>query len=96
MYSLKELRFGYMTYIDPEYKGSEFVLLPVWTTKGRTRGELVYPFDLMSDQSGQSGYFTTGALVINAQTGELFDFYNDKRPDRRYVPHIITWDEVRF
>ena len=95
VYSLNEVSFGYMCFIDPEKKGEEFVLLPVWAAKGRTRVDLSLPFDLKTDQAvkDQGGYLSSG-IVINAQTGQAYDFYNDKRPDRLHVPHIVTWDEV--
>ena len=96
-YSLNEVRFGYMCFIDPDKKGEEFVLLPVWAAKGRTRADLKLPFDLKTDQAvvDRGGYLSSSIIVINAQTGLVYDFYNDKRPDRRYVPHIITWNEVK-
>ena len=96
-YSLNEVRFGYMVFIDPEKKGEEFVLLPVWAAKGRTRSALSLPFDLKTDQAvvDRIGYSSKSVIVVNAQTGETYDFAGDKRPDRRYVPHIITWDEVK-
>ncbi|MEG0494545.1 MAG: hypothetical protein RR696_15235, partial [Clostridia bacterium] len=95
-YSLDEVRFGYMGFIDPEKKGEEFVLLPIWTAKGRTRNDLTIPFDLKTEQvvKDYQGY-SSSAIVVNAQTGETYDFANDARPDRRYVPHVITWDEVK-
>ena len=51
VYSLNEVSFGYMCFIDPEKKGEEFVLLPVWAAKGRTREDLSLPFDLKTDQA---------------------------------------------
>ena len=95
VYSLNEVSFGYMCFIDPEKKGEEFVLLPVWAAKGRTREDLSLPFDLKTDQAvkDRGGYFSSD-IVINAQTGQPYDLLNDKRPDRLHVPHIITWDEV--
>ena len=95
VYSLNEVSFGYMCFIDPEKKGEEFVLLPVWAAKGRTREELSLPFDLKTDQAvkDRGGYFSSD-IIINAQTGQPYDLPNDKRPDRLHVPHIITWDEV--
>ena len=96
VYSLNEVSFGYMCFIDPEKKGEEFVLLPVWAAKGRTREDLSLPFDLKTDQAvkDRGGYFSSD-IVINAQTGQPYDLLNDKRPDRLHVPHIITWDEVK-
>ena len=96
VYSLNEVSFGYMCFIDPEKKGEEFVLLPVWAAKGRTREDLSLPFDLKTDQAvkDRGGYFSSD-IVINAQTGQAYDLLNDKRPDRLHVPHIITWDEVK-
>ncbi|MBS5573679.1 MAG: hypothetical protein KHX34_09900, partial [Clostridiales bacterium] len=96
VYSLNEISFGYMCFIDPEKKGEEFVLLPVWAAKGRTREELSLPFDLKTDQAvkDRGGYFSSD-IIINAQTGQPYDLPNDKRPDRLRVPHIITWDEVK-
>lgn len=95
-YSLNEVRFGYMGFIDPEKNGEEFVLLPVWAAKGRTRGDLTLPFDLKNDQViwDRSAYGCY-SIVVNAQTGQIYDLVSNKRPDRRYVPHIITWDEVK-
>ena len=95
VYSLNEVSFGYMCFIDPEKKGEEFVLLPVWAAKGRTREDLSLPFDLKTDQAvkDRGGYFSSD-IIINAQTGQPYDLLNDKRPDRLHVPHIITWDEV--
>ena len=97
VYSLNEVSFGYMCFIDPEKKGEEFVLLPVWAAKGRTREDLSLPFDLKTDQEvlDRIGYTSSTVIAVNAQTGQVYDFYNDKRPDRLYVPHIITWDEVK-
>ena len=94
-YSLNEVRFGYMTFIDPEKKGEEFVLLPVWAAKGRTRGDLTIPFDLKTEQvvKDRSAY-GCNSIVINAQTGEVYDLTGDRRENRRYVPDILTWDEV--
>ena len=96
-YMLNEVRFGYMVFIDPNKTGEEFVLLPVWAAKGRTRGDLKLPFDLKTDQAvvDRGGYYSHEIIVVNAQTGEVYDFINDTRPDRRHVPHIITWDEVK-
>jgi len=96
-YMLNEVRFGYMVFIDPDKKGEEFVLLPVWAAKGRTRGDTSIPFELRTDQAivDRGGYNSSNVIVINAQTGEIYDFTGDKRPDRRHVPHIITWDEVK-
>lgn len=96
-YLLDEVRFGYMVFIDPDKKGEEFVLLPVWAAKGRTRADLSLPFDLKTDQEilDRIGYTSSTIIAANAQTGQIYDFYNDKRPDRRYVPHIVTWDEVK-
>ena len=95
VYSLNEVSFGYMCFIDPEKKGEEFVLLPVWAAKGRTREDLSLPFDLKTDQAvkDRGGYFSSD-IIINAQTGQPYDLLNDKRPDRLHVPHIVTWDEV--
>ena len=95
-YSLDEVRFGYMGFIDPEKKGEEFVLLPIWAAKGRTRNDLTIPFDLKTEQvvKNYQGY-SSSAIVVNAQTGQIYDFANDVRPDRRYVPDIITWDDAK-
>ena len=94
-YSLNEVRFGYMTFIDPEKKGEEFVLLPVWAAKGRTRGDLTIPFDLKNDQVVKDrGAYGCNSIVVNAQTGEVYDLTGDRRENRRYVPDILTWDEV--
>ena len=73
----------------------EFVLLPVWAAKGRTRGDLTIPFDLKTDQvvKDRSAY-GCNSIVINAQTGEVYDLTGDRRENRRYVPDILTWDEV--
>ncbi|MEG1196506.1 MAG: hypothetical protein RSE58_13050 [Clostridia bacterium] len=94
-YSLNEVCFGYMGFIDPEKKHEEFILLPVWAAKGRTRGDLTLPFDLKNDQDvmDRSAY-GCDSIVINAQTGETYDLTGDRRADRRYVPDILTWDEV--
>ncbi|MEG1013216.1 MAG: hypothetical protein RSI33_03120 [Clostridia bacterium] len=95
-YSINEVRFGYMCFIDPEKKGEEFVLLPVWAAKGRTRNDLTLPFDLKNDQvvKDRSAY-GCDSIVVNAQTGKTYDFAGDKRSDRRFVPDIITWDDVK-
>ena len=97
VYSLNEVRFGYMAYIDPAKKGEEYVLCPVWAAKGITRTSLSNPFHPNTDPTvlDYNGYNNKAIIVINAQTGEVYDFANDKRPDRLYVPHIITWDEVK-
>lgn len=95
-YSLNEVRFGYMCFIDPDKKREEFVLVPIWAAGGRTRGDLKLSFDLKTDQAMLDRWgYNCDSIVINAQTGQVYDFYNDKRPDRRHVPHIITWDEVK-
>jgi len=96
-YSLNEVRFGYMAFIDPKKKGEEFLLMPVWAAKGRTRISTTIPFDLKTDQAllDRGGYGSDAILLVNAQTGETFDFLNDIRPERLHVPHIITWDEVK-
>ena len=71
------------------------MLLPVWAAKGRTRGDLTIPFDLKNDQvvKDRSAY-GCNSIVINAQTGEVYDLTGDRRENRRYVPDILTWDEV--
>lgn len=94
-YSLDEMRFGYMAFIDPEQLGKEFVLLPVWVAKGVTRGEPGMPF--VFDEDPESlvfmGYMNPTVCAVNAQTGERYAFVDDTRKDRRYVPDVITWDE---
>ena len=96
-YSLNEVRFGYMAFIDPKKKGEEFLLMPIWAAKGRTRISTTIPFDLKTDQAvlDRGGYGSDAILLVNAQTGGTFDFLNDVRPERLHVPHIITWDEVK-
>lgn len=96
VYSLNEVHLGYMAFIDPAKKGDEFVLLPIWTAKGRTRADLSLPFELKTDQTvmDRGGYLNAG-IIINAQTGQKYDLYNDNHPDRRYVPDIITWDDIK-
>lgn len=96
-YMLNEVRFGYMTFLDPNKKYEEFVLLPVWAAKGRTRSDTSIPFELRTDQAivDRGGYDSFDVIVVNAQTGQTYDFAHDIRPDRRHVPHIITWDEVK-
>ncbi|MEG0864109.1 MAG: hypothetical protein RSE58_07705 [Clostridia bacterium] len=97
IYSLDEVRFGYMVFIDPEKKGEEYVLMPVWAAKGRTNGDPTIPFDLKTSQDvlDYNGYNDLSRLVVNAQTGETYDFIYDTSPDRRYIPDIITWDDVK-
>ncbi|MDD3409330.1 MAG: hypothetical protein PHY12_00825 [Eubacteriales bacterium] len=97
IYSLDELRFGYMAFIDPDKKGEEFVLMPVWAAKGRTNNDPTIPFDLKTSQVvlDYNGYLSGDVLVINAQNGKFYEFAYDTSPDRRYVPSIITWDDVR-
>lgn len=97
VYSLDEMCFGYMAFIDPNKKGEEFVLVPVWTAKGITRGEVGMPF--YPDEDPESlmfmGYMNPTVCAVNAQTGEKYAFVNDASKDRRYVPSIVTWDDVK-
>ena len=97
IYSLDELRFGYMAFIDPEKKGEEFVLMPVWAAKGRTNNDPTIPFDLETSQDllDYNGYLSGAVLVINAQNGKFYEFAYDTSSDRRYAPDIITWDDVK-
>lgn len=46
------------------------------------------------DQKRKLNTSSVDIVVIN-KTGQPYVFYNDKRPDRLHVPHIIIWDEVR-
>ena len=95
VYSLDEVRFGYMAFIDPENVGEEFVLRPVWAARGITTGDLGIPFTFDdSEVNDYAGYNYFSAIVIDAQTGEAYDF-NSTRADRRYVPNTITWDDVK-
>lgn len=97
VYSLEELRFGYMAMIDPERKSEEFVLLPVWAAKGITRGSLNMPFYPQEDPESLAfmGYGNPTVCVVNAQTGEKYDFVNDDRENRRYVTELLTWEKVQ-
>ena len=97
VYSLNEVRFGYMVFIDPEKKGEEYVLIPVWAAKGRTNGDPTIPFDLKTSDEviDCAGYSAHDIIVINAQTGEPYDTCYNTRPNRRYVPKIITWDDMK-
>lgn len=97
VYSLEELRFGYMAMIDPERKSEEFVLLPVWAAKGITRGSLNMPFYPQEDPESLAfmGYGNPAVCVVNAQTGEKYDFVNDDRENRRYVTELLTWEKVQ-
>lgn len=97
VHSLNEVRFGYMVFIDPEQKGEECVLIPIWAAKGRTNGDPNIPFDLKTSDEilDAAGYTNLDIIVINAQTGEPYELYYNTRPDRRYVPDIITWDDVK-
>ena len=81
VYSLEELRFGYMAMINPERKSEEFVLLPVWAAKGITRGSLNMPFYPQEDPESLAfmGFGNPTVCVVNAQTGEKYDFVNDDR-----------------
>lgn len=95
VYSLDEMRFGYMAFLDPERLGQEFVLLPVWAAKGVTRGEPGMPFSFDEDSESLvfMGYMNPTVCAVNAQTGERYAFVDDTRKDRRYVPDVITWGE---
>lgn len=97
VYSLEELRFGYMAMIDPERKSEEFVLLPVWAAKGITRGSLNMPFYPQEDPESLSfmGFGNPTVCVVNAQTGEKYDFVNDDRENRRYVTELLTWEKIQ-
>ncbi|MDD3409331.1 MAG: hypothetical protein PHY12_00830 [Eubacteriales bacterium] len=97
IYSLSELRFGYMAFIDPAKKGDEFVLMPVWAGRGVTRSYLSNPFFPQStdESKASSGFHSIVNVVVNAQTGEAYEFFYDTTSDRRYVPKIITWDDVK-
>ena len=96
VYSLEEMRFGYMAFIDPKRKGEEFVLLPVWTAKGITRGTLSMPFCPSEDPESLAfmAYMNPTVCAVNAQTGERFAFAEDTRAERRYLPAFLTWDDV--
>ena len=95
VYSLDEVRFGYMAFIDPENVGEEFVLRPVWAARGVTTGDLSIPFTFDDPEvNDYAGYNYFSVIVIDAQTGEAYDF-NSTRADRRYVPKLITWDDVK-
>lgn len=97
IYSLSELRLGYMAFIDPDKKGEEFVLMPVWAGRGVTRSYLSNPFFPQSTDESKagSGFHSIVNVVVNAQTGEAYEFFYDTRPERRYAPKIITWDDVK-
>lgn len=97
IYSLSEIRLGYMAFIDPDKKGEEFVLMPVWAGRGITRSYLSNPFfPQPSDEAKEdAGFHSSVNVVVNAQTGEAYEFFYDTSPDRRHVPKIITWDDVK-
>ena len=97
VYSLDEMRFGYMAFIGPEQKGESFVLIPVWAAKGITRGTTNMPFypDEDPDSLMFTAYKNPTVCVVNAQTGEKYDFVDNARENRRYVPHILSWSEVK-
>lgn len=99
IYELSEIRFGYMCFIDPDKKGEEYLLVPVWAGRGITRSGLDVPFFPVSERvfRDEAGFNIMGSpVVINAQTGEVYNFnWDNVAPDRRYVPDIITWDEVK-
>ncbi len=76
VYSLSEIRFGYMVYIDPEKKGEEYILCPVWAAKGITRSDVGHLFRPNVDQNtlDYNGYNSKRIIVVNAQNGEVYDF----------------------
>ena len=97
VYSLDEMRLGYMAFLDPAQKGKEFVLLPVWVAKGITRGQTGMPFypDEDSESALFTGYMNPTVCAVNAQTGQKYDFVNDSSEERRYVPTVLTWAEAK-
>ena len=81
VYSLEELRFGWMAMIDPERKSEEFRAAP------GVGGEGDHPrfaeYALLPQEDPESlafmGYGNPTVCVVNAQTGEKYDFVNDDR-----------------
>ena len=89
---LDEVRFGYMLFFDENKMGQEYVLAPVWAAVGEVRGDLKIPFN--RERNRETEFLKFGNLnkiVVNAQTGEIYQFDTDKRKDRQFMPVIIPW-----
>ena len=41
------------------------------------------------------GFGNPTVCVVNAQTGEKYDFVNDDRENRRYVTELLTWEKIQ-
>ena len=91
--SLDEMRLGYRIYIDPEHRGTEYVLLPVWIFSGILRGTLDVPF-VDRAPLNSAPYDNMSSFVINAQTGEVYSFVTETSKERNDAPHILTWEET--
>lgn len=92
--SLEEMRFGYRIYIDPEYRGTEYILAPIWVFSGNMRASLEIPFE-DDEQVVFMQFKRPSSFAINAQTGEIYTFVYEDNKNRQDVPHIVTWNEVK-
>lgn len=91
-----EVRLCYTSYFDPNDK-DVFYLLPVWYANCVYAKKADMEFPIFVDPStGEVDKDTRqyAELVFEAQKGKLMD-WDDSRRDRRDVPKITTWSQIR-
>ena len=91
-----ELRFGYMIYDDSDDFTHSFFLLPVWELRcivTQTAKQETPQFDSAGLVRNQR--MGSSSVVVNAQTGELLDLWEDRRSDRQMFSKVLTWDDVK-
>ena len=94
--SIDSLELCYIPYLDPK-DDQVFWLLPAWVLKGGYTRDPKRGFTPHLDpDSGQvvDDGIERLELVYQAQLGSLLD-YADKRNNRRAVPKIITWQNIK-
>ena len=89
--SICEIRLGYICVNDPEHPGENFYLTPGWVVCGVMNSRPDLPFHPENYYPEQR--YTGSQLVIDAQTGEIFDVYS--RNKETFDAHILTWDDVK-
>lgn len=93
---IDSLELCYIPYTDPK-DDQVFWLLPAWYARGAYTRDPAQAFSpWRDDQSGEviDDGVQRAELAFQAQLGSLLD-YNDKGKNRRAVPRIITWENVR-
>ncbi len=88
--SVQSLRLGYVAWFN-KGEPESYTLLPTWVLEGellrKADEEQKRPTAQFSPISGEYG-----PILVNAQTGELIDPWNDS-PDRSFdKPHILPWE----